>query len=158
MAEITNGEEAHAELDQAREEFRELVQGLSNEEWNRQSRNASWTNAQLCWHVAFTASGGTLRVNRLREHKGMNPPGPLMAVLDVVSEWLVRLRSRGATPDSVLDLFEARLSLTRGMIDTVAEDEWGNGAVFLGAPMTVGNSFGFVREHISDHAAQMRRD
>lgn len=158
MAEITNAEEAHAELDQAREEFRELVLGLSSEGWNRTSNNAAWTNGQLCWHIAFTASGGTLRVSRLRQNKDMKPPGPLMAVLDLLSLWLVRIRSRGATPDSVLDFFEERLAMTRGMIDTVADDEWGNGGVFLGKPMTVGNSFGFLREHVSEHADEMRRD
>ena len=158
MAEITNAQEAHAELDQAREEFRELVQGLSGEEWNRTSDNAAWTNAQLCWHLAFTASGGTLRVSRLRQNKGMEPPGALMAVLNVFSLWLVRIRSRGATPDSVLAFFDERLAATRGVIDTIADDEWGNGAVFLGEPMTVGNSFGFLREHITEHAAEMRRN
>ena len=158
MAEITNAQEAHAELDQAREEFRELVQGLSGEEWNRTSNNAAWTNAQLCWHLAFTASGGTLRVSRLRQNKGMEPPGALMAVLNVFSLWLVRIRSRGATPDSVLAFFDERLAATRGVIDTIADDEWGNGAVFLGEPMTVGNSFGFLREHITEHAAEMRRN
>ena len=158
MAEITNAQEAHAELDQAREEFRELVQGLSGEEWNRTSNNSAWTNAQLCWHVAFTASGGTLRVSRLRQNKGMEPPSALMAVLNVFSLWLVRIRSRGATPDSVLAFFDERLAATRGVIDTIAGDEWGNGAVFLGMPMTVGNSFGFLREHITEHAAEMRRN
>ena len=157
MAEIANAEEAHAELDQAREEFRELVQGLSGEEWNRTSHNAGWTNGQLCWHIAFTASGGTVRVPRLRQNKGMNPPGPLMAVLNVLSLWLVRIRSRGATPDSVLAFFEERLAMTRGMIDSIGDDEWGNGGVFLGERMTVGSSFGFLRDHVSDHAAELRR-
>ena len=158
MVEITNAEEAHAELDQAREEFQELVLGLSSEEWDRQSNNAGWTNAQLCWHIALTASGGTLRVSRLRQNKGMKPVGPLMVILNLFSLWLVRIRSRGATPDSVLAFFEERLSMTRGMIDTVADDEWGNGGVFLGEPTTVGNSFGFVREHVGEHANEMRRD
>ena len=158
MSEITNAEEAHAELDQAREEFRELVLGLSESEWNRKSHNAAWTNAQLCWHLALTAGGGSLRVNRLRQNKGMNPPGPLMAVLDLSSVWLVRIRSRGATPESVLALFDDGWATTRGMIDTIADDEWDNGAVFLGEPMTVGNSFGFLRGHVRDHASEMRRD
>ena len=157
MAEITNAEEANAELDQAREDFRELVQGLSDEEWNQTSDNDAWTNGQLCWHVAFTASGGALRVPRLRQNKDMNPLGPLMAVLNLLSLWLVRIRSRGATPDSVLAFFDERLAATRGMIDTITDDEWGNGGVFLGQPMTVGSSFGFLREHITEHAAQMRR-
>ncbi|MXX79548.1 MAG: DinB family protein [Chloroflexi bacterium] len=158
MPEITNAEEAHAELDQAREEFRELVLGLSSEEWNRNSDNAGWTNTQLCWHLAFTASGGTLRVSRLRQNKDFEPPAPLMAVLNPLSMWMVRIRSRGATPDSVLELFDERLAMTRALIDTVADDEWNSGGVFLGEQTTVGNSFGFLRQHVSDHAAEMRRN
>ena len=157
MSEITNAEEAHAELDRAREEFRELVLGLSSEEWKRQSDNGGWTNGQLCWHVAFTASGGTLRVSRLRQNQGMNPPGALMGVLNLLSLWLVRIRSRGATPDSVLAFFDERLAATRGMIDTVGDDEWGNGGDFLGVHLTVGESFRFVGEHITEHAGEMRR-
>lgn len=158
MAEITNAEEARAELDQAREEFRELVLGLSSEEWNQKSNNAGWTNGQLCWHVALTASGGAMRVPRLRQNKGMNPPGALMAVLNVLSLWLVRIRSRGATPESVLAFFDERFAMTQGVIDTVGDDEWGNGGLFLGQQMTVGNSFGFLRDHVREHAAEMRRN
>ena len=158
MAEITNAEEARAALEQAREAFRELVLGLSSEEWNRKSNNAGWTNGQLCWHIAFTAGGGKLRVTRLRQNKGMNPPGPLMGILHVVSLWLVRIRSRGATPDSVLAFFDEGWAVTRGMIDTVADDEWNNGAEFLGQPLTVGGSFGFIDDHITEHSAEMRRD
>ena len=158
MTEISNAEEARAALEQAREDFRELVQGLSSEEWNRKSNNAGWTNGQLCWHIAFTAGGGKLRVTRLRQNKGMNPPGPLMAVLNLTSLWIVRIRSRGATPESVLDFFDEGFAVTQGVIDTVGDDEWGNGAVFLGQPMTVGNSFNFLSDHIVDHAAEMRRD
>ena len=158
MTEISNAESARAKLDRAREEFRDLVQGLSSEEWNRASKNSGWTNAQLCWHIAFTAGGGKLRVNRLRQNKGMNPSGPLMAALNVLSLWLVRIRSRGATPDSVLGLFDEGFAVTRGMIDTVADDEWDNGAVFLGEPMTGAGSFSFLRDHVRDHASEMRRD
>ena len=157
MSQITNADEARAALDQARAEFRDLVLGLSSEEWNRKSDNAGWTNGQLCWHIAFTAGGGDLRVSRLRQNKGMNPPGPLMAVLNLMSLWIVRIRSRGATPESVLAFFDQRFADTRGAIDTVGDDEWDNGAVFLGEPMTVGSSFGFLRDHVSEHAAEMRR-
>lgn len=158
MDEITNADAARATLAEARDAFRELVLGLSAQEWERKSHNASWTNGQLCWHVAFTARGGTLRVSRLRQNKGMNPPAALMAVGNMVSLWLVRIRSRGATPESVLALFDESLAVTQGVIDTVGDDEWDNGGVFLGEPVTVSSSFGFLAEHVTEHAAEMRRD
>ena len=157
MPDITNAEEARAELEQAREEFRELVLGLTEAEWNRKSDNGGWTNCQLCWHIAFTARGGTIRVSRLRQSKGMNPPAPLMGVLNLFSLWLVRIRSRGATPQSVLALFDEGFAITQGVIDTVGDDEWGNGAVFLGELMTVRDSFRFLGEHVRDHATELRR-
>ncbi len=158
MTEITTAEAAHAELDQAREAFRELVGGLAESEWKRTSNNAGWTNGQLCWHIALTASGGTMRVSRLRENKDVQPPGPLMAVLHLFSLWLVRIRARRATPASVLAFFDQRLAKTRAAIDTIADDEWGNGGVVLGERTTVGDSFRFLRDHISEHAAELRRD
>lgn len=158
MAEITNAAEARAALDASRDQFRELVQGLSENEWNNQSDNSSWTNGQLCWHIAFTSGSGDLRISRLRENKGMNPPAPVMALLHLVSLWMVKIRSRGATPDSVLALFEDNLAKTTSLVDTVADDEWMNGAEFLGQAMTVGSAFGFIEGHIAEHSAEMRRD
>ena len=109
MSEITNADEARATLAQAREEFRELVLGLSGEEWDRKSDNAGWTNGQLCGHIAFTAGGGTLRVSRLRQNKGMNPPGPLMAVLNLVSLWIVRDPIAGGDARNRPDVFRRGL-------------------------------------------------
>ena len=157
MSEITNADEALAALESGRESFRELVLGLSNEDWNRKSDNAGWTNGQLCWHIAFGAGAGTRTVSRLRQNKSLNPPGALMAVFNLISLWMVRIRSRGATPESVLAFFDEGLAVTKGMIDTVGDDEWGNGGVFLGEPMTVGGAFAFMGDHIAEHAAEMRR-
>ena len=119
MSEITNAEEALAALESGREAFRELVLGLSEDEWNRRSNNAGWTNRQLCWHIAFGAGAGTRTVARLRQNKGMNPPAPLMALFNVASLWMVRIRSRNATPESVLAFFDEGFAVTKGMIDTV---------------------------------------
>ncbi len=158
MSTITNADEARAVLDQTREEFRELVLRLSADEWNRPSDNAGWTNGQLCWHIAFGAGAGGQTVARLRKNKGMNPPGPIMAVFNLASLWMVRIRSRGATPESVLAFFDEGYGKTVQLVDTVGDDEWGNGGVFLGEPMTVGGAFAFMGEHLREHAAEMRRD
>ena len=158
MAEITNADQARAVLDASRDQFRALVQGLSDVEWSRRSDNAGWTNGQLCWHIAYTSGSGDLRVSRLRESKGMNPPAPIMALLHLVSLWIVKTRSRGATPESVLALFEENLAKTASVVDTVGDDEWEKGAEFLGQPMTVGSAFRFIEDHIAEHSAEMRRD
>ncbi len=158
MSDITSADEARAALEEAREEYRALVLGLSDDEWSRKSNNAGWSNGQLCWHIAFGAGAGGGTVSRLRQNKSMNPPGPLMAVFNLASLWMVRIRSRGATPESVLAFFDEGYGKTTQLVDTVGDDEWGNGGVFLGEPMTVGGAFGFMRDHVREHAAEMRRD
>ncbi|MYB23165.1 MAG: DinB family protein [Chloroflexi bacterium] len=158
MSEITNADEARGALEQAREEFRELVLGLSEDEWNRDSNNAGWTNGQLCWHIAFGAGAGGQTISRLRRNKSMNPPGPIMAVFNLASLWMVRIRSRGATPESVLAFFDEGHGKSVKLTDTVGDDEWGNSGVVLGQPMTVGSAFEFMGEHMREHAAEMRRD
>ena len=158
MAEITNATEAREALEAGREAFRELVLGLSSEEWDRKSNNAGWSNRQLCWHIAFGAGAGGNTVSRLRQNKGMNPPGPLMAVFNFASLWMVRIRSRGATPESVLAFFDEGYAKTVNLVDTVGHDEWSNGGVFLGEPMTVGGAFEFMGKHVEEHAAEMARD
>lgn len=158
MSEVTNADEARAALEQAREEYRELVLGISEEEWNRQSNNAGWTNGQLCWHIAFGVGAGGQSLSRLRKNKGMNPSTPLMAVINFASVWYVRIRSRGATAESVLALFDEGQSKMQRLADGIGDDEWGNGGVVLGQETTVGGVFAFPSEHISEHAAEMRRD
>ncbi len=158
MVEITNAEEARTDMERAREEFRQLVQGLSSAEWNRQSDNGGWTNGQLCWHIAFGVGAGGGTISRLRKNRSMNPPVPLMAVFNFASLWMVRIRSRGATPESVLAYFDEGYGKTASLIDTIGDDEWGNGGVFLGEPMTVGGAFGFLSQHVAEHAAEIRRD
>ncbi len=157
MSEITNADGARAALEEARAEFRELVLSLSSEEWSRKSSNGGWSNGQLCWHMAFGAGASGQSVSRLRQNKGMNPPAPLMAVFNLASLWMVRIRSRGATPDSVLSFFDEGYAKTVKLIDTIEDDEWGNGGVFLGEPMTVAGIFGFMRTHVREHTGEMRR-
>ena len=158
MSEITNAEEARAALEQARNDFRELVLGLSDDEWNRDSKNAGWTNRQLCWHMAFGVGAGGQSISRLRKNKSMDPPGPLMAVINFASLWMVRIRSRSATSESLLAFFDEGYGKMLSLVDEIGDDEWSNGGVVLGEHTTVGGAFGFTSNHISEHAAEMRRD
>ena len=157
MSEITNAEQARAALEQTRADFRELVLGLSEDEWNRHSNNAGWTNGQLCWHIAFGVGAGERTVTRLRQNKGLDPPGPLVAIFNFLSLWLVRIRSRGANPESVLTFFDQGHGRTLNLVDGIRDDEWDNGGVVLGEHLTVGGSFVGLQEHLDEHAAEMRR-
>ena len=138
MPEITNAAEARTALTEGRD-------------------NGGWTNGQLCWHIAFGAGAGGRTIARLRQNKGLNPAPPLMMLFNLMSLWMVRIRSRNATPQSVLAFVDEGYESTLQLVDTVQDDEWGNGAVFLGDYMTVGGAFAFMGDHIAEHAAEMRR-
>ena len=158
MAEITNADEARTVMAASREQFSELILGMSSEEWNRTSNNGGWNNGQLCWHIAFGAGAGARTVARLRQNKGLDPPAPLMAIFNLLSLWLVRVRSRGATPESVLAYFDQGHGQTLKLVDGIRDDEWSNGATVLGEHVTVGGAFVSLQEHLDEHAAEMRRD
>ena len=158
MSEITNAEQARASLERAREEYRELVLGLSSEEWDRESNSAGWTNGQICWHIAWGAGAGERFILRLREGKGVASSRLLMAVFDVLQLWMVRIRSRGTTPESVTAYFDRGYVEMFKLAENIGDDEWNNGAVVQGEHMTVGGGFERVQSHIDEHSADVRRD
>ena len=158
MSEITNAEQARASLERAREDYRDLVLGLSSEGWNRQSDSPGWKNKHICWHIAWAAEAGEGFILRLRERKGIPSSQLFMAIFDVLQLWMVRVRARSATPESVLAQFERGYGRMFVLADNVGDDEWDNGAMVQGEYMTVGGGFGRVQTHIDEHAPDVRRD
>jgi hypothetical protein len=47
----TRHAELRAELESAREEFHRALTALSRDGWRARSRNAGWTNGELCFHI-----------------------------------------------------------------------------------------------------------
>lgn len=158
MEVVTNAEEARASLEAAHERFSALVLGLSDEEWDLESHNDGWTNGQLCWHIAWGTEQSVRFILRLSRNRGIDPPAPLMSIFDFLSLWMVRFRSRNATPQAVLTRFNRGWQTTLDLADQIGSDEWGNGATVHGTQMTVGDGFARLQDHVEEHAAEMRRE
>ena len=155
--ETTKRSEIHALLETTRSDYHELIAGMSDADWRRKSRGQSWSNGQLCYHMALGMTLITQSVGRLRQGKGVNPPGFLMPVLDVAAATFIRVRSRGATRDSVRDLYDEGHKAALAMLEQVGDDEWANGARHLGEDRTVEDSFRYMREHFEEHRGTIQR-
>ena len=144
-------------LETTRSDFHELVAGLSDADWRRKPRGQSWNNGQLCYHMALAVALITQSAKRLREGKGVNPPGPLMPVMDMAADLFIRFRSRGATRDSVRDLYDESHKTALAALAGVRDGEWSNGARHLGEHRTVESSFRYMREHFEEHRETIQR-
>src|SRR5438128_12260798 len=88
-------EAIRAELEATRAQYRELLNSLSDEDWQQKSGNPSWNVRQLTWHMAW-ANGYTMqRVESCRKGKGTNPPN---WTADLGNTCITRISSRGPTP------------------------------------------------------------
>ena len=154
---MSEQEEIRELLERTREDYRELVAGLSAADWRRKAPGQSWTNGQLCFHIAGGVGMISQSANRLRGNKGVNPPAPLMPLLNLASAAVVRLMSRSATPDSVRKTYEDGHQRALAVLEQVQDNEWRNGAMHLGRQTTVEDSFRYIREHFEEHRATIQR-
>lgn len=155
--ETTKRGELQELLETTRGDFHELVAGMSDADWRRKARGQSWRNSQLCYHMALGVALITQTATRLREGKGVNPPDFLMPVMNTAADMFIRYRSRGATPDSVRDLYDESHKTALAALEQIDDEEWGNGARHLGEDRTVEDSFRYMREHFEEHRETIRR-
>ena len=155
--ETTKRSELQALLETTRSDFQELTAGLSDADWRRKPSGQSWSNGQLCYHMALGMSLITQSAGRLRVGKGVNPPGFLMPVMNTAADMFVRYRSRGATQDSVNKLYDEGHQAALALLEQIGDDEWGNGARHLGEQRTVEDSFRYMREHFEEHRETIGR-
>ena len=151
-------EELTAQLEQTREEFHRLVDEIvASGAWNAKSPEAGWNNGQLLTHVANGANRIPNTAKRLRQGKGMSPPGPLMALVNILNHWDTRYRARGATPASVKALYDQGHQYALETASGMNDDDWELSAPVFGEERSVLNSFQYITEHLREHADSMRR-
>lgn len=155
--ETTKRDELQELLETTRSDFHELVAGMSDADWRRKARGQSWRNGQLCYHMALGVALITQTATRLREGKGVNPPGFLTPVMNTAADMFIRYRSRGATPDSVRDLYDESHKTALAALEQIGDDEWNTGARHLGEQRTVESSFRYMREHFEEHRETIQR-
>lgn len=143
-----------AELEATRSQYHELVNSLSDEDWNKKSANPAWNVRQLMWHLAwaggFTASG----VESCRKGKGTNPPN---WIADAANTWITRIGSRGATKQSVGKKYDAVDQKVLASLEGVRDDEWQKSARVFNQDMTIEKTFRDMVEHFTEHEADIKK-
>jgi hypothetical protein len=148
-------EAIRAELESTRSQYHELLNSLSEEEWNKKSGNRAWNVRQLMWHLARGTEFVSETVGQCRRGKAPNPPAFL---IDTGNTLLTRWGSRGATPESVAAKYEAGHAALVAVLDTVQDDEWQKGVTAYGRPFTIKSSFRSVTEHFEEHEADIKKE
>lgn len=145
-------EAVRKELEDTRAAYHELLNSLSDEDWNKKSGNPSWNVRQLMWHLGRGTEFFSEAIGQCRRGKAPNPPRFL---IDPVNVLLTRLGSRGATRESVATKYEAAHAALVSLLDTVRDDEWQKGVTTYGTPYTTESSFRSAKGHFEEHQADI---
>jgi len=147
-----------AQLEQARDDYHTLVDEIDQAgTWKDRSPQQGWNNKQLLTHVANGVNRIPRTALRIKAGKGLNPRGPLMAAFNHLSLWETRYSARKATPESLKALYDRGHQLAVDTAGGMADDDWTRAAMVMGEERNVRDSFGYIVEHLNEHAASMRR-
>jgi len=148
---IPDREAIRQELDATRQAYHGLVKSISPDEWTKKTANPGWRIGQILWHLAWGAAFFPKGVEQCRKGKARNPPTWIM---NPVNKLITRIGSRGATPQRVLEKYDANHARILDCLDGVQHDEWNKGVKPLGAfgvYKTVESVIHSVTFHFKEH-------
>lgn len=147
-----------AALDATTTQYRAAVEAIPAADWKARSGNPGWTRGQLAWHVAASGDFVAGLVENARKGKGTNVPAFAMPLLFKLSELRVRMKSRGATPESVLRDYDAGSARVSRLLDSLRDDEFAMSATNFGETRTIAEMFQLPVEHMAEHGPEMARN
>jgi uncharacterized protein (TIGR03083 family) len=143
-----------ADLEATRSRYHQLLDSLSEDDWDKKSANPSWNVRQLMWHLGRGMEFFSETVDQCRKGKAPNPPAFL---IDIGNTVLTRWGSRGATKESVGAKYDAAHAKLLGVLDGVKDDEWQKGVTAYGRPHTIESVFRSVTAHFEEHEADIKK-
>jgi hypothetical protein len=141
-----------AELEATKADFHRLLDSLKEDDWKAKSANPAWSVGQLMWHLGRGMEFFPQAIEYCRKGKGPNPPAFLIGFGNVMQ---TRLGSRGATPTSVREKYDAAHSKLLAALQGIREDEWGKRARIYQNDYTIASVFADVAEHFREHEADI---
>ena len=149
--------EARAALDASREEYRELIGGMSEADLARRPPGSEWDNRQIAWHLAFLSNRIARTAPRIRSGRGMDPPKLVWKAMGVGFDLYAALSGRRAKRERLLAWYEEGHEAGTALLADAAEEEWERSAPWLGGRASLADQFAFLRGHFEEHAADLRR-
>jgi hypothetical protein len=145
-------EAIRAELEAQKTAYNTLLTSLSAEDWKAKSANPAWKVGQLMWHLGRGMEFFSQAVQLCRRGKAPNPPVWLVNPVNVL---ITRIGSRGATPQSVAEKYDAGHAALIACLDGVKDDEWQKSVTAYGTYFTIESTFGSVGGHFEEHEADI---
>jgi hypothetical protein len=143
-----------AELETTKTGFHKLLDSLQEDDWMKKSANPAWTVGQLMWHLGRGMEFFSEAVGYCRRGKGPNPPAFLIGFGNVLQ---TRFGSRGATPASASEKYDAGHAKLLAALDGIGDDEWTKGGRIYQNDYTIESIFGEVDEHFREHEADIQK-
>jgi DinB superfamily len=148
-------EAIRAQLEDTRRAYHELVGSISSDDWTKTTANPGWGVGQILWHLAWGAGFFPEGVEQCRKGKARNPPTWIM---NPMNKLFTRIGSRRATPQRVLEKYDANHARILACLEGVQDDEWNKGVKPLGAfgvYKTTESVFHSVTSHFKEHEADI---
>jgi hypothetical protein len=147
-------ETLRAELEATRIAYHQLLETLTDEDWERQSGNTRLTVGELMSHLAVDVGFMTRMVEWAIAGRSVDPPRWLFAWLNPIR---ARWGARRATRHTVGAAYDRGHAALCAVLDRIQDDEWEKAAVFLGRYTTVAGVFRLPDKHFEQHAADIER-
>jgi uncharacterized protein (TIGR03083 family) len=154
-------DEIRAELEATREAYHELLDSLSDEDWQKPSGNPAWTVGQLLYHMTVAPRMLPADVGLIRRG-GWMPNLPAF-VFNWTNVLMTRWGARKESLDSVGELYDAAHDRVLGVLETIQEGEWSLGKEYpdwdplLSGYVTLVRLFRYLAIHFEVHAEQVRQ-
>ena len=144
------------DLERTRDEFRSLVQSLSEADLKRKRPGSPWSVGSLLAHLV--ASMEILPREFSAARKGRNFMALPPWLFNPIRMGTARLLTTGQTRAKLVRRYDAACTRVLQALDTVREDEWQRGGHFYDEGYwTVQTIFETQPRHFQEHAAEIRR-
>jgi hypothetical protein len=144
-----------SELERWQAEFNRLVDRIEPNAWEAPSGNAGWNVRQVVGHLAAQPDASVRLVGVARSGKTMLKGVP-HRLLDLISLWLVRLTSRGLTPEGARARYDKGHRRLTALLACVGEGEFTSAGIAFGQTMTVADAFRGLGHQIDAHGAEVQ--
>lgn len=144
------------ELEDTRAAFHDLLDGVSDEEWNCRSGNAAWTIGTELWHIADSLRFIHGTIKRARRNRHSLPIKLPARIVDLPRMLYVKWFGRNATRQAAAEIYDAGHARFLDTLALVRDDEWNKSSVLLDWHLTIIELFHRPAAHFAEHAASIQ--
>lgn len=149
------------ELEATRGSYHELLDSLSERDWQGLSGNRAWTIGQVMYHMTFAPRMLPADVRMIR--KGGRAPKVPAVLFNWLNIIITRWGARRYTRQTMGEAYDAAHAAAVETLDTIQEDQWDKGLEYpdwdplLSGFVTIERLFRYLILHFEVHAEQVQQ-